>query len=63
METSRRIFLGTVSATAASSTGPGDDPGHEHQDVPSEPTLRVKALESLLVEKGIVRSGCSRCHR
>ncbi|HEX2661778.1 MAG TPA: nitrile hydratase subunit alpha [Candidatus Acidoferrum sp.] len=26
----------------------------EHQAVPSDPTLRVKALESLLVEKGIV---------
>jgi nitrile hydratase subunit alpha len=28
--------------------------GHEHQAVPSDPTLRVKALESLLVEKGLV---------
>jgi len=27
---------------------------HEHQAVPSDLTLRVKALESLLVEKGIV---------
>lgn len=27
---------------------------HEHQAIPSDPTLRVKALESLLVEKGIV---------
>ncbi len=27
---------------------------HEHQEVPSDPTLRVKALESLLVEKGLV---------
>lgn len=27
---------------------------HEHQAVPSDPTLRVKALESLPVEKGIV---------
>lgn len=27
---------------------------HEHQAVPSDPALRVKALESLLVEKGIV---------
>lgn len=27
---------------------------HEHQDVPSDLTLRVKALESLLVEKGLV---------
>lgn len=30
------------------------DHGHEHQAVPSDPTLRVKALESLLTEKGLV---------
>jgi nitrile hydratase subunit alpha len=30
------------------------DHGHEHQVVPSDLTLRVKALESLLVEKGLV---------
>jgi nitrile hydratase len=28
--------------------------GHEHQAVPSDLTLRVKSLESLLVEKGLV---------
>jgi nitrile hydratase subunit alpha len=27
---------------------------HGHQDVPSDPALRIKALESLLVEKGLV---------
>src|SRR3954471_6075894 len=27
---------------------------HEHQNVPSDIALRVKALESLLVEKGVV---------
>jgi nitrile hydratase subunit alpha len=27
---------------------------HEHQTVPSDPTLRVKALESLMVAKGLV---------
>ncbi len=32
----------------------GHDHSHEHQAVPSDPTLRVKALESLLVEKGLV---------
>lgn len=32
----------------------GHDHGHEHQAVPSDLTLRVKALESLLVEKGLV---------
>ena len=31
-----------------------NDHTHEHQTVPSDPTLRVKALESLLVEKGLV---------
>jgi nitrile hydratase subunit alpha len=30
------------------------DHGHDHQVVPSDPALRVKALESLLVEKGLV---------
>jgi nitrile hydratase len=29
-------------------------PDHDHQDVPSDPALRVKALESLLVAKGLV---------
>ena len=28
--------------------------GHDHQVVPSDPALRVKAMESLLVEKGLV---------
>src|SRR5271169_6278102 len=27
---------------------------HDHSTVPSDPALRVKALESLLVEKGLV---------
>jgi nitrile hydratase subunit alpha len=31
-----------------------DDHDHDHQAVPSDVALRVKALESLLVEKGIV---------
>ena len=32
----------------------GHDHGHTHQAVPSDLALRVKALESLLVEKGLV---------
>jgi nitrile hydratase len=36
------------------SQGQEHDHDHDHQDVPSDPTLRVKALESLLVEKGLV---------
>jgi nitrile hydratase len=41
-------------------SNPGDHQGHvhehdhQHQAVPSDLTLRVKALESLLVEKGLV---------
>src|SRR5438128_7179729 len=34
-------------------TGP-DQHDHDHQAVPSDLALRVKALESLLVEKGLV---------
>src|SRR6202453_4801542 len=30
------------------------DHHHDHQAVPSDPALRVRALESLLVEKGLV---------
>jgi nitrile hydratase subunit alpha len=35
-------------------TAQDHDHQHEHQTVPNEPTLRVKSLESLLVEKGLV---------
>ena len=28
--------------------------GHDHTDPPPDPALRVKALESLLVEKGLI---------
>lgn len=31
-----------------------DGHAHDHTDVPSDPALRVKALESVLVEKGLV---------
>jgi hypothetical protein len=30
---------------------------HSHTEPPSEPTLRIRALESLLVEKGLVDPG------
>ena len=33
------------------------DPDHHHHAVPSDPALRTKALESLLVEKGLVDPG------
>jgi nitrile hydratase subunit alpha len=60
MSTTRRDFL-TSAATAAGvaatqKLAPAKDQehGHDHQAVPSDLTLRVKSLESLLVEKGLV---------
>jgi len=60
MTTTRRDFL-SAAVTAAGAAVTGDlshankqDHDHEHQAVPSDLTLRVKALESLLVEKGLV---------
>jgi nitrile hydratase subunit alpha len=58
MESTRRDFLATA-ATAAGAAATGNlahaqDHDHVHQDVPSDLTLRVKSLESLLVEKGLV---------
>jgi nitrile hydratase subunit alpha len=59
MATTRRDFLTAAGAAAAmgmnEAAGAQDqDHEHSHQVVPSDPTLRVKALESLLVEKGLV---------
>jgi nitrile hydratase len=62
MDGTRRNFLKTA-ATAmgaaatpgvAQAQGDGHAPGNAHQTVPSDLTLRVKSLESLLVEKGLV---------
>jgi nitrile hydratase subunit alpha len=64
MTTTRRDFL-TAAVTAAGAAATPDlaraqdhnhdhDHDHDHQLVPSDPALRVKALESLLVEKGLV---------
>src|SRR5271167_3277979 len=62
MTTTRRDFLAAaVTAAGAAVTPdlahaqePHHDHDHDHQVVPSDPALRVKALESLLVEKGLV---------
>lgn len=56
MEGTRRDFLSAAGATAVQSPGKvhDHDHEHEHQALPSDLALRVKALESLLVEKGLV---------
>ncbi len=59
MNTTRRDFLATALTAAGAAATPGMPPHqhdheHEHQAVPSDFALRVKSLESLLVEKGLV---------
>jgi nitrile hydratase len=62
MTTSRRNFLAAAVTAAGAAVTPdlahaqehSHDHDHDHQAVPSDPALRVKALESLLVEKGLV---------
>jgi nitrile hydratase len=57
MDTTRRSFLTAAGAVAADEALRAQDHDHEdhaHQAVPSDPDLRVKALESELVEKGLV---------
>src|ERR1700726_3700288 len=60
MKTSRRDFIAKSGAAAAAmhdlAHAQAPDQGHEHEHslVPSDPALRVKSLESLLVEKGLV---------
>src|SRR6266404_410703 len=58
MDATRRSFLAAAGTTGAYNLAQAQDHdhshGHSHQTVPSDLTLRVKALESLLVEKGLV---------
>ena len=54
MTTNRRDFLAAAATAAGAALTPELPHDHEHQVVPSDPALRVKALESLLVEKGLV---------
>src|SRR4029077_17904350 len=49
-----RAAVTAAGAAAGSAAAPGLAQGQEHQAVPSDFTLRVKSLESLLVEKGLV---------
>src|SRR5687768_7151099 len=58
----RRSFLKAAMTAAGAAATPGfaqaqvvgQAHGHAHQTIPSALTLRVKSLESLLVEKGLV---------
>src|SRR6202043_3740039 len=56
MDATRRGFLMAAGGTAANELAQSQERDHDHghQDVPSDPALRVKSLESLLVEKGLV---------
>lgn len=55
MDNSRRGFIAAMSITGADSAPAPEEPqDHQHQKVPSDISLRVKSLESLLVEKGLV---------
>ena len=59
MNPTRRGFLAASVAAGSDVAQAKDkkhthDHGHDHQAVPSDPALRVKALESLMVEKGLV---------
>jgi len=56
MDSTRRTFLTSAGAVAAQNVADAQDHEHDHQAIPSDPALRVKALESLLVEKGYVDS-------
>jgi nitrile hydratase len=54
MSTTRRGFIAAAGAAATPNPGHAQEHDHDHQAVPSDPALRAKALESLLVEKGLV---------
>ena len=54
MDVSRRGFIAAAGASAGGDLAHAEEHKHEHQAVPSDPALRTKALESLLVEKGLV---------
>lgn len=60
MDQTRRGFLAAAGVAAAGDLAKAEDNkhvhdhGHDHQVVPSDPALRVKALETLMVKKGLV---------
>lgn len=54
MSVDRRQFLQSSATGAIAAAAAEGQTDHTHQLVPSDPALRVKALESLLIEKGLV---------
>jgi nitrile hydratase len=57
MDNTRRGFLKAAMTMAGAASNPGyaqAQAGNKGQATPSDPALRVKSLESLLVEKGLV---------
>jgi nitrile hydratase len=60
MNTTRRDFLAAAATAAGATAVPdlahaGDHHDHDHHDdAPSDVALRVKSLESLLIEKGLI---------
>ena len=58
MNTTRRDFLARAATAAGAAAAPNvahaAEADHDHQALPSDLTLRVRSLESLLVEKGLV---------
>ena len=57
MDNTRRGFLKAAMTVAGATTAPGyaqAQAGNQGQAIPSDPALRVKSLESLLVDKGLV---------
>jgi nitrile hydratase subunit alpha len=53
----KRAVTGAAAAAVPTAHAQDHDHDHSHQVVPSDPALRTKALESLLVEKGLVDPG------
>src|SRR6516165_11818609 len=59
MQTTRRGFLTSTAAASGAAMAQdrahaADEPAHDHQAPPTDPGLRVKSLESLLAEKGLI---------
>jgi len=55
--TRREVLTAALTASGAAAAGPisgASDHDHDHQAIPPDPALRVKALESVLIAKGLV---------